>query len=909
MGIAIILTIVCCAVEQSSPPLAQAQTFTDPAFTSEVVTTLPQFLPVGVTWASDGRMFIWQRNGVIRIYKNGQLLPTPFLDISANVNTFDDRGMLGLALHPNFIVNGYVYVIYVREESGDPNDSSPKIGRLSRFIANAQNPDVALPNSETILMTIPNDSYTHANGTLRFGPDGKLFVGHGEDTDAGSVNIHAFLAQDLNDPRGKILRITEDGNAPGDNPFDDGTNSIKSKVYSYGLRNPYRFTLHPVSAEPYWGDVGWNVWEEFSRGRGKNFGWPCYEGVNPQPLYQNSFPSQCAPLTSSVVTAPLLSYPHPGTPQAAGAPFVGNAAIGGPFYTATLYPEIYRDTWFIADYAQGWMRRMIFDQAGNMTGTVPFATGLSDPVDLELGPDGMLYYVSITTGQVKRIRYNGPTAVASAIPTSGYNSLLVNFSSTGSSSPNSTPLTYLWDFGDGQTSTVANPSHTYVSSTVRTFTAKLTVTTSTSQSASATVKVTVGSLPPTATIQSPINATGVLPGQTIAYQGSATDPDDGTIPLTGLNWIILLHHNDHTHTQLFTTGPTGSAAIQYHGIGTYSYEFRLTATDSSGLTHTTSVTLPVLSDTTPPSDPSGLVATAVSPSQINLTWTAAIDNSGSTGYRVERCQGIGCTNFVQIATTTTNSYSDTGLTAGTSYSYRIRAVDNSGNASLNYTSTVTAVTSGGGGVPSLITAYGMNEGSGTTLADASGTGHIGTLDNGPLWIAGQATYGQALSFDGVNDAVSVANPSTYNVGTADFTIELWAKRNALGSGQRHLFSKCDSTLWQSGCKELYFDANNRLTFGSFSTGDTISSTIADTNWHHIAVTFTDSTNTLRMYVDGVLITTATKALEADAATHVVTLGNLHNSNPFSGLLDEFRIYSRVLTLAEIQTDRTTPITP
>lgn len=175
-------------------------------------------------------MFIWQRNGVIRIYKNGQLLPTPFLDISANVNTFDDRGMLGLALHPNFIVNGYVYVIYVREDGGNPNDSNPKIERLSRFVANAQNPDIALPNSETILMTIPNDFHHHEHGTLKFGPDGKLFVGHGDDTTAGGVDGHAFVAQDLNDPRGKILRVTEDGNAPGDNPFDDGTNSIRSKV-------------------------------------------------------------------------------------------------------------------------------------------------------------------------------------------------------------------------------------------------------------------------------------------------------------------------------------------------------------------------------------------------------------------------------------------------------------------------------------------------------------------------------------------------------------------------------------------------------------------------------------------------------------------------------------------------------
>ena len=276
------------------------------------------------------------------------------------------------------------------------------------------------------------------------------------------------------------------------------------------------------------------------------------------------------------------------------------------------------------------------------------------------------------------------------------------------------------------------------------------------------------------------------------------------------------------------------------------------------------------------------------------------------GYLIERCQGAGCSTFLQIARPVTNSDSDPGLTAGTSYSYRVRAVDGAGNLSLNYSNTGSATPPA---VTTLVTAYGMNEGTGTTLADASETGHPGTLVNGPAWVAGQPTYGQALSFDGINDAVSVANPASFNFGTADFTIELWAKRNVLGGAQRHLFSKCDSTLWQSGCKEFYFNASNQLTFDSFATGNIVSSTIADTNWHHVAVTFTDSTNTLNMYVDGALVTTATTALEADGAGHVVTLGNLIGSNPFSGLLDEVRIYSRTLTLAEIQADRTTPITP
>jgi len=205
-------------------------------------------------------------------------------------------------------------------------------------------------------------------------------------------------------------------------------------------------------------------------------------------------------------------------------------------------------------------------------------------------------------------------------------------------------------------------------------------------------------------------------------------------------------------------------------------------------------------------------------------------------------------------------------------------------------------------VTNLVTAYGMNEGSGTTLADASGSGHTGTLINGPAWVDGQTTYGKALSFDGLNnEAVSVANPGTYNFGTADFTLETWVKRNVLGGGQRHLFSTCTVATWMPGCKEFYFNASNQLTFGS--NGDTFSSTIADTNWHHIAVTFTNSTKVMQFYVDGALATTAPKPLmEADNPGHVMTIGNLFGNNSFSGLLDEFRIYNRVLTPAEIQAE-------
>ena len=339
-----------------------------------------------------------------------------------------------------------------------------------------------------------------------------------------------------------------------------------------------------------------------------------------------------------------------------------------------------------------------------------------------------------------------------------------------------------------------------------------------------------------------------------------------------------------------TFGDTGLTAST-------SYRYRVKAVDAAtnvSVNYSTvaSATTPRAADTTPPSDVTGLTATAVSASRSPSAGPPPPTTWASPAIASSAVRATGCTTFVQIATpSTTTSYSDAGLTTGTSYSYRVKAVDAATNLSLNYSNTASATPSVG---TTLVTAYGMNEGSGTTLADASGSGHTGTLVNGPAWVAGQATYGQALSFDGVNDAVSVANPSTLNVGTSDFTFELWVKRTILGGAQRHLFSKCTATTWVTGCKEFYFKATNQLTFGSFATGDTVSSPIADTNWHHIAVTFTDATNLLNIYVDGVLATTATKALEADDASHVVTVGNLLGNNPFSGLLDEVRLYSRAL---------------
>ena len=205
-----------------------------------------------------------------------------------------------------------------------------------------------------------------------------------------------------------------------------------------------------------------------------------------------------------------------------------------------------------------------------------------------------------------------------------------------------------------------------------------------------------------------------------------------------------------------------------------------------------------------------------------------------------------------------------------------------------------------------VTALSFNEGSGTAAADSSGSGHDGTLVNGPTWTTGPAVnFGSGLSLDGTNDYVSVANPGTLNFGTNNFTIALWLKRQASGA-EHAIFTKTAAASWVSGGKELFIGTNNRLTFGGWGRGE-VSSTGTITNdglWHHVAVTFVDSSNTLTFYIDGVASGGGTLNLAADVASHVVKIGGFGS---FRGLVDEFRIFSRVLSTGEVQSVMNDPI--
>ncbi|MBS1808500.1 MAG: PQQ-dependent sugar dehydrogenase [Acidobacteria bacterium] len=584
-----------------------AQSIIDAGFTDEIVATLPAYQAVGLTFAPDGRIFAWQKNGVVRIIKNGILLSPAFIDIAPRVNTAGDRGLIGLALDPGFATNGYVYLLYVYENAGNSGDSSPKTARLTRVQANPSNPDVALANSEVIILgqqsvapcsqypegtdCMASDAIAHTVGTVKFGPDGKLYVGMGDGGSPFFLDPLALRAQDLKTYNGKILRINPDGTAPSDNPFYDGNpNSIRSKIYAHGLRSPYRFSIHPTTGEVWIGDVGLSRWEEVNRGRGKNFGWPCFEGSGPQQRFQSAFPGECAAVLASSVTAPAYTYSHNDADA---------AIVGGPIYTASQFPAQYQGNYFFADYVNNYLRRIVLDANNTVVNVADFATNVATPVSLEIGPEGALYYVALTTGEIRRIRYTGTTPVAMAAATrpNPAQPYTVTFSSNGSRDPGGSALTYLWEFGDGTTSTAANPTHTYVTSGVQTMTARLTVINAQGITATTAIDVIVGSRPPVATILTPTDGSKANIGSTVSFQGSATDLDE-TLPNSALTWNVLLHHDTHIHPGVTVTGTSGSFQIENHGTeGTYYYEIVLTVTDSAGIKDRKSVRVNPLTPT------------------------------------------------------------------------------------------------------------------------------------------------------------------------------------------------------------------------------------------------------------------------------------------------------------------------
>ena len=400
--------------------------------------------PTAIDWFSDGsRAFVAEKNGIVRLVDNGAVSDTPFIDISAQVNNSKDRGLLGLAVHPDFPNQPYVYLAYtydppeVFENDGLAGEDGTG-NRASRVIRVEADPSTdfttAIAGSEVVILgtnstwenircpdvnstdnfnippsgitadgeNIPDylatDSESHSIGGLRFGTDGSLFVSNGDGTSYNRVDPRSTRVQDIDNLSGKILRIDPlTGEGLSDNPFYNGDpNSNRSKVYNFGLRNPFRFALDPETNQPYVGDVGWKTWEEINTGSGANFGWPYYEGGDGTSLrqeeYQDLPEAQAFYNSGQSVTAPIYAENHED-----GA----IAFIMGDFYTGDTYSDFYDNALFYADYGDDSVSYLTFNDDGGVS-TNTFQEDISGLTQISTGPDGNLYAVDLTSGQIIR---------------------------------------------------------------------------------------------------------------------------------------------------------------------------------------------------------------------------------------------------------------------------------------------------------------------------------------------------------------------------------------------------------------------------------------------------------------------------------------------------------------------------
>ena len=333
--------------------------------TSEFVRGLAA--PTAMAFAPDGRLFVSQQAGRLRVVTpGGGLKERAFASVSTD--TRGARGLMGVAFHPDFESNGYVYVYYTAKRPFIHN-------RISRFTADPQNPDVALGGEKVILeLDRLSDQINHNGGAMHFGPDGKLYVSVGD-------NNRRANAPSLGTLKGKMLRINPDGTIPEDNPFYAVTEGRNKAIWARGFRNPYTFDVESGTGKMYINDVGEQRWEEINLGKsGANYGWPRYEGYEGRP---NRW------------TGPIFAYRHGQTLS------TGCAITGGAFYDPVVntFGAAYAGDYFYADYCGGWIRR--YDPATDAS--APFASGIGGPVDLDVSESGDLYYLARNTGSVKRI--------------------------------------------------------------------------------------------------------------------------------------------------------------------------------------------------------------------------------------------------------------------------------------------------------------------------------------------------------------------------------------------------------------------------------------------------------------------------------------------------------------------------
>ncbi len=618
----------------------RAQAVTLPTGFSEKVVFTGLNQPTAVRFSPDGRVLVAEKSGLIKEFDSlTDSTARVYADLRTKVHDYWDRGLLGLALDPSFPTKNVIYALYTHDAPiggtapvyndacADPTGVGCKVsGRLSRILSDG---------SEQVMIEDWCQQYpSHSIGSLAFGPDGNLYVSGGDgasfnwvDYGQGGASLNrcadpaneggALRSQDVrttSDPTtldGALLRIDPDTGAgvPG-NPYASSTDANARRIIAHGLRNPFRITFRPGTSELWAGDVGWNEWEEINRvtdvadSAAENFGWPCYEGAPRQPGYDAQNLPICETLygQNNAVTAPYFGYRHSDHVIPSESCPIGGSSIAGlsfAFYSGGPYPAEYDGALFFADYTRKCIWAMekggtVLPSPSNIKG---FVGGAANPVDLQVGPDGLLYYVDIGGGGIRRIEYTAavnqpPVAVAKANPTGGEVGVTVSFDGSSSSDPNGDSLSYAWDLdADGafDDSTAAKPTWTY--NAAGTFRVSLQV--ADGRGGTATDAVTIGVGLPKVTIASPGTSMSWSVGEAVSFSGSAIDNQGQSIPSPKLEWALVLKHGacPDCHDHFLQTYPgvsSGTFDTPDHEYPS-ELELTLTATDASGLRNSTSI--------------------------------------------------------------------------------------------------------------------------------------------------------------------------------------------------------------------------------------------------------------------------------------------------------------------------------
>jgi glucose/arabinose dehydrogenase len=578
--------------------------------------------PTAMAIAPDGRIFVCQQGGALRVIENGVLLSTPF--VSLTVNDDGERGLLGIAFDPLFDSNHWVYVYYTATDGGTHN-------RVSRFTANG---NVAAPGETQILNLEPLGATNHNGGAIHFGPDGKLYVAVGE-------NANSSNAQTLSNRLGKILRINKDGSIPEDNPFYGTAVGVNRSIWALGLRNPFTFAFNPADpGQMAINDVGASSFEEINAGAaGANYGWPTEEGIPDPP--------------NPAFVSPIYAY---GRDQ-------GTTISGGAFYSPAVqqFPADYAGDYFFADFGAGWIRRL--DVATSQVS--PFASGISNPVDVHVTPDGSLYYLARSNGRVYRVQYTNSPQLTPPVLNASTNGLTLSLSWSAPAGATSYRLE------GGSSSGAANLLNVDVGNTTRLE----------APVAAGTYFARVRAVGAGA-VSAPSNEVRVV----LAGPGICATPPPAptgyTAQTAGLNFLLAWNPSPSATTYILEAGSvSGAANLVQSNVGLITslaataapglYYSRVRAANTCGIS-APSAEVPVnLSCSTTP--PGGLTVTPAG-TIVTFRWTAA---PAATSYRALVGSAPGASDLlnVDLGATTTVSLNTAGVAPGR---YYVRIVGNTG---------------------------------------------------------------------------------------------------------------------------------------------------------------------------------------------------------------------------------------